>query len=120
MFYNCTQGPGADLDEDVTMDDVEHMRRAMAQAATVRSSTAPNPWVGCVVVPPHAGPGGARPAFAGATAPPGGPHAEVAALAAAGEAARGATLYVTLEPCAHHGRTPPCTDAIVEAGWPGS
>ncbi len=96
------------------MDDVEHMRRAMAQAATVRSTTAPNPWVGCVVVPPDADPEGA--VFSGATAPPGGPHAEVAALAAAGEAARGATLYVTLEPCAHYGRTPPCTDAIVAAG----
>jgi diaminohydroxyphosphoribosylaminopyrimidine deaminase / 5-amino-6-(5-phosphoribosylamino)uracil reductase len=96
------------------MDDVEHMRRAMAQAATVRSTTAPNPWVGCVVVPPDVDPGG--PVFSGATAPPGGPHAEVAALGAAGEAARGATLYVTLEPCAHYGRTPPCTDAIVAAG----
>ncbi len=52
----------------------------------------------------------------GATAPPGGPHAEAAALAAAGEQARGATLYVTLEPCDHHGRTPPCTAGIVEAG----
>ena len=93
------------------MDDVEHMRRAMAQAATVRTTTAPNPWVGCVVVPPDSGPG-----YAGATAPPGGPHAEVTALARAGNAARGATLYVTLEPCAHHGRTPPCTDAIVAAG----
>jgi len=96
-------------------DDVEHMRRAMAQAATVRSTTAPNPWVGCVIVPPDSpADGGAM--FAGATAPPGGPHAEVAALGQAGEAARGATLYVTLEPCAHHGRTPPCTEAIIAAG----
>jgi diaminohydroxyphosphoribosylaminopyrimidine deaminase / 5-amino-6-(5-phosphoribosylamino)uracil reductase len=97
------------------MDDVEHMRRAMAQAATVRSTTAPNPWVGSVVVPRDAGPGGES-SFVGATAPPGGPHAEVVALAEAGEAARGATLYATLEPCAHHGRTPPCTDAIIAAG----
>src|SRR3984957_17178644 len=96
-------------------DDLEHMRRAMAQAATVRSTTAPNPWVGSVVVPPDSDPDGG-PVFAGATAPPGGPHAEVSALAAAGEAARGATLYVTLEPCAHHGRTPPCIDAILAAG----
>src|SRR6202046_4938410 len=96
-------------------DDVEHMRRAMAQAATVRSTTAPNPWVGCVIVPPgSAADGGA--VFVGATAPPGGPHAEVTALDRAGEAARGATLYVTLEPCAHHGRTPPCADAVISAG----
>jgi diaminohydroxyphosphoribosylaminopyrimidine deaminase/5-amino-6-(5-phosphoribosylamino)uracil reductase len=54
--------------------------------------------------------------FEGATAPTGGPHAEVRALALAGEAARGATLYATLEPCVHHGRTPPCTDAIISAG----
>jgi diaminohydroxyphosphoribosylaminopyrimidine deaminase/5-amino-6-(5-phosphoribosylamino)uracil reductase len=100
------------------MDDVEHMRRAMALAETVRASTAPNPWVGAVVVPAHAtigasaGPNG----FEGATAPPGGPHAEVTALAEAGEAARGATLYATLEPCAHQGRTPPCVDAIIESG----
>jgi diaminohydroxyphosphoribosylaminopyrimidine deaminase/5-amino-6-(5-phosphoribosylamino)uracil reductase len=103
------------------MDDPEYMRRAMALAAGVRATTAPNPWVGCVVVPAHVGadattgPGPAG-TFEGATAPPGGAHAEVAALAAAGPLARGATLYVTLEPCAHHGRTPPCTDAIVEAG----
>jgi diaminohydroxyphosphoribosylaminopyrimidine deaminase / 5-amino-6-(5-phosphoribosylamino)uracil reductase len=97
------------------MNDVEHMRRALAQAATVRSTTAPNPWVGSVVVPPDSA-ADARTVFAGATAPPGGPHAEVRALAAAGESARGATLYVTLEPCAHHGRTPPCTDAIIAAG----
>jgi diaminohydroxyphosphoribosylaminopyrimidine deaminase/5-amino-6-(5-phosphoribosylamino)uracil reductase len=98
------------------MDDVERMRRAMALAATVRSSTAPNPWVGCVVVPAGAPSDGDATSFEGATAPPGGPHAEVTALAGAGAAARGATLYATLEPCAHHGRTPPCVDAIIEAG----
>jgi diaminohydroxyphosphoribosylaminopyrimidine deaminase/5-amino-6-(5-phosphoribosylamino)uracil reductase len=54
--------------------------------------------------------------FAGATAPPGGDHAEVSALRAAGELARSGTLYVTLEPCAHHGRTPPCTDAVISSG----
>ncbi|HEX3333806.1 MAG TPA: bifunctional diaminohydroxyphosphoribosylaminopyrimidine deaminase/5-amino-6-(5-phosphoribosylamino)uracil reductase RibD, partial [Acidimicrobiales bacterium] len=99
---------------------LEHMRRAMALAAEVRTTTAPNPWVGAVVVPAGtdaaAAAAGAAPSFEGATAPPGGPHAEVMALAAAGDAARGATLYATLEPCAHHGRTPPCTDAIIEAG----
>jgi diaminohydroxyphosphoribosylaminopyrimidine deaminase/5-amino-6-(5-phosphoribosylamino)uracil reductase len=83
------------------------MRRAMEVAASVRASTSPNPWVGAVVDP-----GG----FEGATQPPGGPHAEIVALEAAGEAARGATLVVTLEPCAHQGRTPPCVDAIIEAG----
>jgi len=98
------------------MDDVELMRRAMALAAAVRSTTAPNPWVGSVVVPAEPSGSGGGPSFEGATAPPGGPHAEVVALAAAGDAARGATLYVTLEPCAHHGRTPPCTAAIIEAG----
>jgi diaminohydroxyphosphoribosylaminopyrimidine deaminase/5-amino-6-(5-phosphoribosylamino)uracil reductase len=59
------------------------------------------------------GPGGS---FEGATQPAGGSHAEVVALSAAGENARGSTLVSTLEPCAHHGRTPPCTDAIIEAG----
>ena len=97
------------------MDDVQHMRRAIALAATVRGSTAPNPWVGCVVFPStHAS--DVATFFEGCTAPPGGPHAEVTALAHAGEAARGATLYATLEPCVHHGRTPPCTDAIIGAG----
>ncbi len=98
------------------MDDLEHMRRAMALAAEVRQSTAPNPWVGAVVVPAERFGGRPAASYEGATAPPGGPHAEVTALAAADAAARGATLYVTLEPCAHQGRTPPCTDAIIEAG----
>jgi diaminohydroxyphosphoribosylaminopyrimidine deaminase/5-amino-6-(5-phosphoribosylamino)uracil reductase len=83
------------------------MRRAVELAATVRGTTSPNPWVGCVVEP-----GGHE----GATSPPGGPHAEIVALRAAGGAARGATLFTTLEPCSHTGRTPPCVDAIVDAG----
>ena len=91
-------------------EDHAPMRRALALAASVRTMTSPNPWVGCVVV----GDGGER--FEGATAPPGGPHAEVVALTAAGDRARGATLYTTLEPCAHHGRTPPCSRAIAAAG----
>ncbi|MGI9079849.1 MAG: bifunctional diaminohydroxyphosphoribosylaminopyrimidine deaminase/5-amino-6-(5-phosphoribosylamino)uracil reductase RibD, partial [Acidimicrobiales bacterium] len=90
-----------------TTDDEAAMRRAIAVAAGVRATTSPNSWVGCVIEP-----GG----FEGATQPAGGRHAEVVALAAAGEAARGATLFTTLEPCAHHGRTPPCVEAIVAAG----
>ena len=86
------------------------MERAIELAESVRGTTSPNPWVGCVVLASD----GRR--FEGATAPPGGPHAEVVALAAAGDAARGATLVVTLEPCSHHGRTGPCADAIVAAG----
>jgi diaminohydroxyphosphoribosylaminopyrimidine deaminase/5-amino-6-(5-phosphoribosylamino)uracil reductase len=92
------------------MDDVEVMDRALALAASVRASTSPNPWVGCVL---EAADGRT---FEGATAPVGGPHAEAAALALAGEAARGATAWVTLEPCSHHGRTPPCADALIAAG----
>src|SRR5580704_17028952 len=91
-------------------DDLAAMRRALALAASVRARTSPNPWVGAVVVT-HDGQ-----SFDGVTAPPGGPHAEVVALSAAGDRARGATLYTTLEPCAHHGRTPPCTGAVIAAG----
>ncbi|HLI53454.1 MAG TPA: bifunctional diaminohydroxyphosphoribosylaminopyrimidine deaminase/5-amino-6-(5-phosphoribosylamino)uracil reductase RibD [Acidimicrobiales bacterium] len=87
------------------------MAEAVALGRSVRALTSPNPWVGAVVVP--AGP---EPVALGATAPPGGPHAEVTALGLAGESARGSTMYVTLEPCSHHGRTPPCTEAIVAAG----
>lgn len=87
------------------------MQRARELAASVRTSTSPNPWVGAVVVASSGEVLGE-----GATAPPGGPHAEVTALVGAGERAHGATMYVTLEPCAHTGRTPPCTDAIEAAG----
>ncbi|MDQ1437064.1 MAG: diaminohydroxyphosphoribosylaminopyrimidine deaminase [Acidimicrobiaceae bacterium] len=86
------------------------MRRAVEVAASVRATTSPNPWVGALVVTADGR------TYEGATRPPGGPHAEIVALDAAGDAARGATLYSTLEPCSHHGRTPPCTDAVVAAG----
>ncbi len=91
------------------------MLRAVEAAERVHGRTSPNPWVGAVLVPEPAE-GLPSAWFPGATAPPGGPHAEVSALAAAGERARGGTLFVTLEPCSHHGRTPPCVDAIVAAG----
>ncbi len=96
---------------EVADEDEAMMQEAMAVAATARWRTSPNPWVGCVIVPASDGP-----AFEAATEPPGGPHAEAAALALAGPSAAGATVYVTLEPCAHHGRTPPCADALVAAG----
>jgi len=91
-------------------EDLAAMRRALGLAASVRTRTSPNPWVGAVVITSQGE------WFEGATAPPGGPHAEVVALEAAGERARGATLITTLEPCAHHGRTPPCTGAILATG----
>ena len=91
--------------------DIAIMSRAVELAASVRTLTSPNPWVGCVVVPV-----GGRGHFEGATHPPGGPHAERVALEAAGEQARGGTLYVTLEPCSHQGRTSPCTQAIISSG----
>jgi diaminohydroxyphosphoribosylaminopyrimidine deaminase/5-amino-6-(5-phosphoribosylamino)uracil reductase len=86
------------------------MRRALALAARGWGQTAPNPMVGAVLVRDGVIVGeGWHERF-------GGPHAEVNALTAAGDRARGAHLYVTLEPCAHYGKTPPCTDAIAQAG----
>ena len=86
----------------------------MAQAAQLaeraRRRTPPNPWVGALVV------AGGTVVGRGATEPPGLRHAEIVALHDAGDAARGATLYTTLEPCSHHGRTGPCVDAILAAG----
>ena len=86
------------------------MLRALELAERGRGLTSPNPLVGAVVVRDG------RVIGEGAHLRAGGPHAEIEALAAAGDAARGATLYVTLEPCAHHGRTPPCAPAVLRAG----
>lgn len=88
----------------------EYMREALSLARLALGRTAPNPAVGAVVVRDGLVVG------RGHTQPPGGPHAEVLALREAGELARGAPLYVTLEPCAHWGRTPPCVDVILAAG----
>ena len=87
-----------------------HMKRAIALAARAEGRTAPNPMVGCVIVKDdnivgegwHEGPGL--------------DHAEIGALKSAGDAARGATAYVTLEPCNHHGRSGPCAEALIDAG----
>lgn len=90
--------------------DAAWMWRALAVAETARGQTRPNPFVGAVVV------GDGAEVAVGATGRAGTAHAEVRALDAAGERARGATLVVTLEPCAHVGRTAPCTEAILDAG----
>lgn len=95
------------------MNDEAFLQQAIEAAATARLRTSPNPWVGCVLVTADGR------SFTGATEPPGGRHAERVALdaaAAAGADTVGATAYVTLEPCSHHGRTPPCADALVQAG----
>lgn len=85
------------------------MARALELADAVRRRTPPNPWVGSVVTRDGEIVG------EGATEPPGGPHAEVLALRAARDRAAGATVYTTLEPCSHHGRTGPCVDALIAA-----
>jgi diaminohydroxyphosphoribosylaminopyrimidine deaminase/5-amino-6-(5-phosphoribosylamino)uracil reductase len=89
--------------------DRAFMALALEEGRRALGRTSPNPAVGAVLVRDG------RIVGRGQTRPPGGPHAEIVALREAGAAARGATLYVTLEPCAHHGRTPPCADALVEA-----
>ena len=86
------------------------MRRAMANAQTARLRSRPNPWVGAVLVDQYGA------VYDGATHRPGGAHAEREALDAAGAAAQGATVFTTLEPCSHIGRTGPCVDALIEAG----
>jgi diaminohydroxyphosphoribosylaminopyrimidine deaminase/5-amino-6-(5-phosphoribosylamino)uracil reductase len=103
MTKEMTTPPFSDIDE-------RHMRLALALAERGLFTTQPNPRVGCVVARGETIVGEGWHERAGE------PHAEVQALRAAGENAKGATAYVTLEPCAHHGRTPPCTDALIEAG----
>ena len=90
--------------------DREHMAEALRLAEKGLFTATPNPRVGCVIVRDGQAVG------AGWHEKAGGPHAEVLALRAAGARTRGAPAYVTLEPCSHHGRTPPCVDALIEAG----
>jgi diaminohydroxyphosphoribosylaminopyrimidine deaminase/5-amino-6-(5-phosphoribosylamino)uracil reductase len=89
---------------------MSYLERALELAERGRGTTRPNPVVGAVVV------ANGEVVGEGWHERKGGPHAEVVALEAAGERARGATIYVTMEPCAHHGSTPPCTKAVLEAG----
>nr|WP_282569227.1 bifunctional diaminohydroxyphosphoribosylaminopyrimidine deaminase/5-amino-6-(5-phosphoribosylamino)uracil reductase RibD [Aliiroseovarius sp. S1339] len=89
---------------------MRYMRLALSLGRRGLGRCAPNPAVGCVIV------NGGRIVGRGWTQPGGRPHAEAVALAQAGQAARGATAYVTLEPCAHHGKTPPCAASLIDAG----
>jgi diaminohydroxyphosphoribosylaminopyrimidine deaminase / 5-amino-6-(5-phosphoribosylamino)uracil reductase len=98
------------MTEAVAAQDRAHLARALDLAALALYTTDPNPRVGCVIVNSQ------RVVGEGWHARAGEPHAEVFALRAAGTQARGATAYVTLEPCSHTGRTPPCADALIAAG----
>jgi diaminohydroxyphosphoribosylaminopyrimidine deaminase/5-amino-6-(5-phosphoribosylamino)uracil reductase len=98
------------MENSQTLQDTEWMLRAIALGMKARRISPPNPWVGCVLVRDGNVVG------EGFTQPVGSPHAEIIALRAAGESSRGATAYVSLEPCCHHGRTPPCTLALIQAG----
>ena len=91
-------------------NDVRMMQNALALARLGRFSTSPNPRVGCVIA--H----GSQIVGQGFHVKAGEPHAEVHALRQAGEMTRGATAYVTLEPCSHYGRTPPCAEALIRSG----
>lgn len=97
--------------DDFSPEDGRQMQRALALAALGRGFVEPNPMVGAVLLDANGAVVGEG--FHGRF---GGPHAEVHALAAAGSAARGGTLFVTLEPCCHTGKTPPCTEAILKSG----
>src|SRR6266853_4130765 len=105
------------MTQDSALHDARFMSLALALGRRGLGNTWPNPAVGAVVVRQEGEPDG-EPVIVGRgwTQPGGRPHAETEALRRAGAAARGATLYATLEPCSHHGKTPPCTDAIMAAG----
>jgi len=90
--------------------DTQWMDVAVDAANAARLVSRPNPWVGAVVVTRNGE------SFSGATLAPGLAHAEIVAMDKAGDQSRGATLYTTLEPCSHHGRTPPCAEAIIQRG----
>ena len=92
------------------MEDHEYMLRAIALGEKGHITAPPNPWVGCLIVKEG------KIVGEGYHVAPGEPHAEIVALKEAGERAKGATMYVTLEPCVHHGRTPPCANSVIEAG----
>lgn len=98
------------MSEGVTHADLRLMDVALALAFSGLGTTAPNPSVGCVIAR------NGHVIATAVTAPGGRPHAEAQALESAGEAARGADVYVTLEPCSHHGQTPPCAEALIRAG----
>jgi len=92
------------------MNDAPFMRAALNLARRGLGTVWPNPAVGCVIVKDGEVVG------RGWTQPGGRPHGETEALARAGDKAKGATAYISLEPCAHHGKTPPCADALIAAG----
>ena len=104
VFFICLK---VVLGEDEAVEDVEYMKKALQLAALARGYTTPNPVVGCVIVKDGKIVGTGYHQKAGT------PHAEVWALEEAGDAAAGATVYVTLEPCAHYGRTPPCASCLL-------
>ena len=106
MASEAGREPGGLGDQQGT--DLGTMRMALALARRGLGTVWPNPTVGCVIV------NGGRVVGRGWTQPGGRPHGETEALLRAGEATRGATAYVSLEPCCHWGRTPPCVDALID------
>src|SRR5947207_11523706 len=110
MIFRSLEDHYAEKSRVLKAADAGFMQLALALGRRGQGRTWPNPAVGAVIVKDGAVVG------RGWTQPGGRPHAEVEALSQAGEAARGATLYVTLEPCSHVGKSPPCADAVIAAG----